>query len=404
MRALIPGLEVKNRGPGGQGSRPGVAGVSGGPGGPDGRWGVDASPDIPDGGWGVDASPDIPDGLLPLDATSDGRFVSGKEGVTGIFATGDRKVELVAFGEHTLACVVSALGPSACYPLIPPAPVGPVRAVMMDLDGTTIRSEDFWIEIIRQTTASLLKDETFHLSESDLPFVSGHSVSEHLDYCIGKYCPDRTLAEGRDLYFSHTKREMARILRETSSAGANASEDPSGLGSRPGFQPSEDSSGLGPRLGFQPNEGVKEFLLALKARKIRIGLVTSGLHEKAWPEILSAFRTLELGDPADFYDAIITAGFPLGRGAPGTLGELEAKPHPWLYAEMARVGLGIPWADRGSVVGIEDSGAGVCAVRLAGYTTIGLGGGNILQSGCICLCDAYLESFSEILKWIDERA
>ena len=86
--------------------------------------------------------------------------------------------------------------------------------------------------------------------------------------------------------------------------------------------------------------------------------MTSGLHEKAWPEIVAAFRALGLGDPRDFYDAIITAGFPLRKGEAGTLGELSPKPHPWLYAEAARVGLGIPFEARNSVLGIEDSGRG----------------------------------------------
>ncbi len=67
----------------------------------------------------------------------------------------------------------------------------------------------------------------------------------------------------------------------------------------------------------------------------------------------------------------------MGQGEPGTLGELSPKPHPWLYAEAARVGLGIPFEDRGTVVGIEDSGAGVCAIRLAGFAPIGVAGGNI---------------------------
>ena len=40
--------------------------------------------------------------------------------------------------------------------------------------------------------------------------------------------------------------------------------------------------------------------------------------------------------------------------------------HPWLYAEACRVGLGIPFEERNSVVGIDDSGAGVCSIRLAG--------------------------------------
>lgn len=53
-----------------------------------------------------------------------------------------------------------------------------------------------------------------------------------------------------------------------------------------------------------------------------------------------------MGDPRDFYDAIITAGFPLRKGEAGTLGELSPKPHPWLYAETARVGLGLSFEDR----------------------------------------------------------
>ena len=116
--------------------------------------------------------------------------------------------------------------------------------------------------------------------------------------------------------------------------------------------------GRGRADAFVPAPGLKEFLLSLKGRGIKIALVTSGLHEKAWPEIVAAFRALSLGDPRDFYDAIITAGFPLRKGEAGTLGELSPKPHPWLYAEAARVGLGIPFEARNSVLGIEDRARG----------------------------------------------
>ena len=50
--------------------------------------------------------------------------------------------------------------------------------------------------------------------------------------------------------------------------------------------------GRGRADAFVPAPGVREFLLALKADGIRIGVVTSGLHEKAWPELVAAF-TLE---------------------------------------------------------------------------------------------------------------
>jgi beta-phosphoglucomutase-like phosphatase (HAD superfamily) len=311
---------------------------------------------------------DTDSGLIPLSACSDERFRVGESGVVSVTATGDRKVEFIAFADHTLAYVQSALGYPAYYPVHPVRLERPVRAVLMDLDGTSVRSEGFWVWIIQQTMASLLGNPRFELEAADLPFVSGHSVSEHLEHCIRKYCPDRPVEEARVFYFEHARREMQAILE-----------------------------GHGRGDAFVPAPGLKEFLLVLKRWDIQIGLVTSGLYEKAYPEIVAAFRVMGLGDPADFYDAIITAGFPLRRGEVGTLGELSPKPHPWLYAEVARVGLGIPFKARNSVVGIEDSGAGVCAIRLAGFPTIGMAGGNILESGTRPLCDAFCETFSEVL-------
>lgn len=310
--------------------------------------------------------------MITLDATSDGRFRTGADGVTAIVVTGDRKVEFVVFSDHTLAHVTSAMGYPAYYPVHPVRLERPVKAVLMDLDGTSVRSEEFWVWIIEQTTQSLLNDTGFRLSESDLPYVSGHSVSEHLQYCIDTYAPGKTVEEARGYYFEHTHREMREILE-----------------------------GRGKQDAFTPTPGLKPLLLALKERGIRIGLVTSGLYEKAYPEILSAFRQLDMGDPAEFYDAIITAGYPLRTGETGTLGELSPKPHPWLYAETGRVGLGIPFAERHHVLGIEDSGAGVASIRLAGYATVGFAGGNIDESGTRALCDYYCETLEEALQVVD---
>jgi beta-phosphoglucomutase-like phosphatase (HAD superfamily) len=137
---------------------------------------------------------------------------------------------------------------------------------------------------------------------------------------------------------------------------------------------------------------------------LKIGLVTSGLYEKAYPEILDAFRTLGMGDPAEFYDAIITAGHALRKGQAGTLGELSPKPHPWLYAETFRVGLGMDYSERNGVIGIEDSGAGVVSIRLAGMQAWGVGGGNIDQSGTRGLCSHYANDLEGLLLRIRERA
>jgi beta-phosphoglucomutase-like phosphatase (HAD superfamily) len=115
---------------------------------------------------------------------------------------------------------------------------------------------------------------------------------------------------------------------------------------------------------------------------------------------VSAFRTLGLGTPEEFYDTFITGGFPLRKGEAGTLGELSPKPHPWLYAEAMRVGIGIPFDQRHTVVGIDDSGAGVCSVRLAGIPTIGIAGGNIIESGTKSLCHHYCENFADVYKMV----
>jgi len=310
-------------------------------------------------------------GFRLLEKTSNSAFVIGQNGVKAIAATGDGKVEFICFGDQSLALVNSGMGYPAYYPVHQVEMQKPIKAVLMDLDGTSVRSEKFWIWIIEKSTASLLGNPKFKLEEADIPFISGHSVSEHLTHCIRKYCPNKTVEEARDFYFQHSHFEMSEIME-----------------------------GRGRPNAFTPTEGIAEFLFKLKERGIKIGLVTSGLYEKAWPEILDAFKTLGMGDPKDFYDTIITAGFPLRKGSPGTLGELSPKPHPWLYAETARVGLGIEFADRNSVVGIEDSGAGVCAIRLAGYPTIGISGGNIIESGTQELCCHYCKNFEEIANII----
>ena len=312
---------------------------------------------------------DMANGFVELEACSDGFYKVGKEGVNRILATGDMKVEFICFQDRTLSYVKSEMGYPAYYPVPDVKLEKPVKAVLMDLDGTTVRSEEFWIWIIQKTVASLLDNSAFELEDSDLPFVSGHSVSEHLQYCIGKYCPDKSVEQAREYYFEHTHREMEEIL-----------------------------AGRGRPNAFTPSPGIKEFLLELKAMNIKLGLVTSGLYEKAFPEILSAFDTLGMGDPKEFYDAIITAGFPLRKGECGTLGELSPKPHPWLYSEVSRVGLGLDYSQRHHVVGIEDSSAGISSIRLAGFSAIGIAEGNIIEGGTLGLCNHYCESFEDILS------
>ena len=95
-------------------------------------------------------------GFISQQACSDGHFCTGREGVNAIYRTGDKKVELVCFADRTIAYINSAVGYSAYYPVYPIVREK-TKAVLMDLDGTTVKSEEFWIWIIEKTVQSLLR-------------------------------------------------------------------------------------------------------------------------------------------------------------------------------------------------------------------------------------------------------
>lgn len=298
-------------------------------------------------------------------------FERGKDGVKKILTPDDRKIDIVEFDDKKLCYVKSGMGYPAIYPMHETHFEPKAEAILMDLDGTSVHSEEFWMWVIEQSTARLLGNSSFKREKEDEPFISGHSVSEHLQYMIDKYVKGASLELAREYYFEIVNHEMAEIMK-----------------------------GRGKQDAFTPAPGLKEFLTTVKKEGIKIGLVTSGLYEKAMPEIISAFKQLDMGDPVDFYDAIITAGYALRKGQTGTLGELAPKPHPWLYAETARVGLGIPFENRHKVIGIEDSSAGVVSIKLAGFSCVGISGGNIEQAGVGDMCDYKLDKLTDMLDII----
>ncbi|MBQ6625156.1 MAG: HAD hydrolase-like protein [Clostridia bacterium] len=298
-------------------------------------------------------------------------FQVGKDGVKKIWTPDDKKIDIVEFDDKKLCYVKSGLGYPAIYPMYETHFEKKADAILMDLDGTSVHSESFWMWVIEQTTARLLSNSSFKYEKEDEPFISGHSVSEHLQYMIDKYVPGGSLELARQYYFEIVNYEMDEILK-----------------------------GRGKQDAFTPSPNLKEFLLTVKKEGIKIGLVTSGLYEKAMPEIISAFRQLDMGDPTEFYDSIITAGQALRKGQTGTLGELAPKPHPWLYAETARVGLGMPFENRHKVIGIEDSSAGVVSIKLAGFSCVGISGGNIDQAGVGELCDYKIDDLMQTLDII----
>lgn len=311
-----------------------------------------------------------------LERTFDSLFTAGCGGVREILAPRDHRSEFVCMDDGRILMTYPGSAVQAYYPWRPHSFKAPAKAVLMDLDGTSVKSESFWIWIIQQTAAQALGDSSFCLQEEDIPFVSGFSVSEHLTYCQQKYAIPATLEELRTIYFAITREEMRKIMEGHGREGA-----------------------------YTVSEGLKEFLMTLHDSGVKLGLVTSGLYEKAMPEIISGFQQMNqtspvLPEPLMFYDAVITAGTSYGPGQAGTLGELSAKPHPWLYREICEVGLGIHEEDFQHVIVLEDSSAGVMAGRSAGFDVIGMSDGNIGAAGLDSLLYAKVDRLTDALPLI----
>ena len=174
---------------------------------------------------------------------------------------------------------ISQCGVSATYPLNENIQQNKIKYVLMDLDGTTVKSEEFWVYLIEKTVQACLKKDDFHLEKSDAPYVSGFTTVEHLEYCKNRYHFSQSISEALEEYH--------RIAR---------------------FELNEIMLGRGNINAFEPRKGLKEFLLELKRMNIKIGVATSGLKYKAVPEIVSTFKLIGLGDPLEFYDGLITGG------------------------------------------------------------------------------------------------
>lgn len=257
----------------------------------------------------------------------------------------------------------SSIGGTTTYAVPAPRRAPKATAILMDLDGTTIRSEPYWIELLERTMRSLLDDPGFRFDQGERSSVSGRTVAEHLAYATAQYSPAISLDQAL--------RRYVELMRSSLEAGEH--------------------------LNAKPVPGLVSLLTSAKERGVKIALVSSGWEEKVSAQLEALFERIGLGDPRRFYDAIITGGSPAMTGAYGTVGELTSKPHPWLYSEAARIGLGIPEERRGEVIGLEDSAAGVCALTIAGYRPIGVAGGNLVEAGAEELCERCVSDLSEIL-------
>ena len=300
-----------------------------------------------------------------------GELREGQDGVVRMAVNRAHEFFFISHGEQT---EVVLNGKSSLFPsfALPTTHLGkPLKAVLLDLDGTCVKSEHFWIMTILETvntmrdSAGLERIPAFRPEE--LPYISGRSVPEHLHYCIDHYCPEAPLSRMQSVYT-----EIAETYMEQLCSGELQLD------------------------AFEPTDGLKELLLWFKEKNIKIGIVTSGLYYKAWPELVQAMEKMDLGDPLLFFDAVMTAGTVARRGQSGTMGNSIAKPWPNLYFEALQA-MGLSLKERFHVAGVGDSSSDAGSLRTMGVPFIGVGGGNIRQAGSLALCNLFVENLSEVI-------
>lgn len=99
--------------------------------------------------------------FIPLEVSDGGPFKVGEDGVKEILGTKDGKTEFAVYQDKTLCYVKSLMGYPAIYPMMEPVFEGPAEALLMDLDGTSVRSEQFWMWIIEKTMQRLMGNASF---------------------------------------------------------------------------------------------------------------------------------------------------------------------------------------------------------------------------------------------------
>ncbi len=98
-------------------------------------------------------------------------FETGKDGVRKILTPDDKKIDIVEFDDKQLCVVKSGMGYPAIYPMYETHFEPKAEAILMDLDGTSVHSESFWMWVIERTTARLLGNDNFKREAEDEPFI-----------------------------------------------------------------------------------------------------------------------------------------------------------------------------------------------------------------------------------------
>lgn len=310
--------------------------------------------------------------------------------------------------------VPTPIGRPALY-LLPPVPkeFDKVDSIVMDMDGSSTDTEKLVLRAMRDMMREILQDKEFKFADKtdaddgDYPHIIGDSTTNHVRYLTTKYgsrIDDRRLSAGylRALRRHHSVKSRFELMaRDFVSGDRKVFDDPALkelLSSETMPLEVADKSALeltdkynvrmdrlqgaidiyyanyhiilmGIRDGkiaealIEPMPFLAEFLSISKKLGIKLGLVTSSVRTEAEIVMPIVFAGMGFDTPfKEYYDTIVTADN----------NEMEnyLKPHPMLY-DISLTEMGFQHQSmRNGSFGIEDSTAGLKAVRAAGISAV----------------------------------
>lgn len=310
--------------------------------------------------------------------------------------------------------VPTPVGRPALY-LLPPVPreFERVDSIVMDMDGSSTDTEKLVLRAMRDMMREILQDAKFIFAEKtdtdegDYPHIIGDSTTNHVRYITSKYgsrIDDRKLSSGylRALRRHRDVRARFDILTRDFVSGDRSIFEDSALRELLTYEEmsweAADRAAIalvdkysvrmdrlqgaidiyyanyhqileGIRDGsirealIEPMPFLAEFLSVSKKLGIKLGLVTSSVQKEAEIVMPIVFAGMEFDTLfKDYYDCIVTASD----------NEMEnyLKPHPMLY-DIALTTMGLQHqSHRNGSFGIEDSTAGLKAVRAAGISAV----------------------------------
>jgi beta-phosphoglucomutase-like phosphatase (HAD superfamily) len=322
--------------------------------------------------------------------------------------------DVVSYDGEVYLRVPTPLGRPALYSLPPvPREFDRIDSVVMDMDGSSTDTEKLVLRAMRDMMREILQDPEFRFADKteaddgDYPHIIGDSTTNHVRYLTAKYgggIDDRRLSAGylRALRRHREVRTRFDLMgRDFVSGDRRAFDDPDLkelLSSETMSRDAADKMALALTdkydvrmdrlqgaidiyyanyhiilMGIQdgtikealiePMPFLAEFLGICKTLGIKLGLVTSSVEKEAQIVMPIVFQGMGFTEPYEtYYDSVVTA----------SENEMEnyLKPHPMLY-DIALTEMGYQHqTQRNGSFGVEDSTAGLKAVRAAGISAV----------------------------------